>query len=150
MARKGSDEPLLIVIISGATGRTASEVLNASLAQFDQADVQILKKTHVRSSAAAVRASRTNLAVSPLPSASGLRNLSATDRCSRMSVARYTTAIPPSPILSTISYRPIVLPTILFVLRRGYPPGSVEDTPFIWTGRGRIGFPQTWTAAHLP
>ena len=53
--KKRGSEPLLIVIISGATGRTATEVVNASLAQFDQAEVRILRKTNVRSSAAAVR-----------------------------------------------------------------------------------------------
>lgn len=48
-------EPLLIVIISGATGRTATEVVNSALAQFDAAHVQVVRKASVRSSAAAAR-----------------------------------------------------------------------------------------------
>jgi regulator of PEP synthase PpsR (kinase-PPPase family) len=51
----GSDEPLLIVIISGATGRTAGEVVTSALAQFDQPNVRIEKNTNVRSRAAATR-----------------------------------------------------------------------------------------------
>jgi regulator of PEP synthase PpsR (kinase-PPPase family) len=46
---------LQIVIISGGTGRTASEVVNSALAQFEQADVQLVKKTNVRTRNAVVR-----------------------------------------------------------------------------------------------
>lgn len=55
MTTNAGEGMLLIVIISGATGRTASEVVNAALAQFDRADVQLVKKTNVRSRNAAVR-----------------------------------------------------------------------------------------------
>ncbi len=55
MAKPNSDEPLLIVIISGATGRTATGVVNSALAQFEQANVNIVQKTSVRSRAAALR-----------------------------------------------------------------------------------------------
>ncbi len=50
-----SELPLLIVIISGATGRTARSVVNSALAQFDQPNVRIVDGTNVRSSAAASR-----------------------------------------------------------------------------------------------
>jgi hypothetical protein len=50
-----NDEPLLLVIISGATGRTANEVVNSALAQFDEPNVRIVKKKNVRSRAAATR-----------------------------------------------------------------------------------------------
>ena len=48
-------EPLLIVILSGATGRTVLEVVNSALAQFDHPNVRIVKQTGVRTSAAAAR-----------------------------------------------------------------------------------------------
>jgi regulator of PEP synthase PpsR (kinase-PPPase family) len=51
-------EPLLIVIISGATGRTAQEVVNSALAQFRDADVRVVRETDIRSSAAASRVVR--------------------------------------------------------------------------------------------
>jgi len=52
---KNRQEPLEIVIISGATGRTAREVVHSALAQFDEAPVRIVKKTGVRTSTAAAR-----------------------------------------------------------------------------------------------
>ena len=55
MADEASGEPLLIVIISGATGRTAHEVVKSALAQFEPANVKIVRKTGLRSSAAAAR-----------------------------------------------------------------------------------------------
>ncbi len=50
-----SELPLLIVIISGATGRTARAVVNSALAQYDQPNVQIVEETNIRSGAAAAR-----------------------------------------------------------------------------------------------
>ncbi len=55
MAGEGSDEPLLVVILSGATGRTAEEVVNSAMAQFGDANVRIVKEKRVRSGAAAAR-----------------------------------------------------------------------------------------------
>lgn len=50
---KSKDEPLLVVLISGATGRTATQVVNAALAQFDHPLVRVIKKHDVRTAAAA-------------------------------------------------------------------------------------------------
>jgi regulator of PEP synthase PpsR (kinase-PPPase family) len=50
---KPHDKPLLVVIISGATGRTAGQVVNAALAQFDRPNVRVIKKNNVRTVAAA-------------------------------------------------------------------------------------------------
>jgi regulator of PEP synthase PpsR (kinase-PPPase family) len=47
---ESSDEPLTIVILSGATGRTAENVLNTALAQFDKPNVRIVKQANVRTS----------------------------------------------------------------------------------------------------
>lgn len=46
-----TNEKLLIVIISGATGRTANEVAASALAQFEDANVEVVKKTNVRTGA---------------------------------------------------------------------------------------------------
>jgi regulator of PEP synthase PpsR (kinase-PPPase family) len=45
-----NDDPLLVVIISGATGRTAGHVVSSALAQFDRPNVRIVKKCNVRTS----------------------------------------------------------------------------------------------------
>ena len=50
---KSPDKPLLVVIISGATGRTAGQVVNAALAQFDRPNVRLIKHNNVRSVSAA-------------------------------------------------------------------------------------------------
>ncbi len=50
---KTRDDPLWVVIISGATGRTATQVVNAALAQFDQPNVRLIRKGGVRSVKAA-------------------------------------------------------------------------------------------------
>lgn len=55
MAAKHDSEPLLIVVLSGSTGRTASELIHSALAQFKAPDVRIVKKTGVRSAAKAAR-----------------------------------------------------------------------------------------------
>jgi regulator of PEP synthase PpsR (kinase-PPPase family) len=47
---------LTIVILSGSTGRTCDEVIQAALAQFDEPDVNIVRETKVRTIRAAVRA----------------------------------------------------------------------------------------------
>lgn len=47
------DEPLRVVIISGATGRTATQVVNAALAQFDQPEVRVVCHGGVRTVTAA-------------------------------------------------------------------------------------------------
>lgn len=52
---KSPDNPLLIIIISGATGRTAGQVVNAALAQFDRPNVRMIRKNNVRSATAARR-----------------------------------------------------------------------------------------------
>ncbi len=49
------DKPLSVVILSGATGRTAAQVVNAALAQFDRPNVQVVKHNNVRSVSAARR-----------------------------------------------------------------------------------------------
>ena len=58
MPHESTDQPLLIAIISGATGRTAHEVVNSALAQFGDANVRVIKKTGVRTSRAATQAVR--------------------------------------------------------------------------------------------
>ena len=50
-----NDQPLTILIISGATGRTAAQVVNSALAQFDEPNVRIVKKTNVRSARSAAK-----------------------------------------------------------------------------------------------
>ena len=47
---KSKGEPLTIVILSGATGRTAEQVLNTALAQFDEPNIHVVKKKGVRTS----------------------------------------------------------------------------------------------------
>jgi [pyruvate, water dikinase]-phosphate phosphotransferase / [pyruvate, water dikinase] kinase len=46
-------KPLLIVIVSGSTGRTAEQVVRAALAQFGSPTVRILKQSNVRTVAEA-------------------------------------------------------------------------------------------------
>jgi len=46
--------PLVIVILSGATGRTASHVVNSALAQFESPNVRIVRRVDVRSPQVAV------------------------------------------------------------------------------------------------
>jgi hypothetical protein len=58
VAKQATEQPLRIVIISGATGRTAQEVVNSALAQFGDANVQVVKKTGVRTCRAAAEAVR--------------------------------------------------------------------------------------------
>jgi regulator of PEP synthase PpsR (kinase-PPPase family) len=53
--KKKKDRPLKIVIISGATGRTARQVVQSALAQFDDPNVEIITRTNVRSQRAAVK-----------------------------------------------------------------------------------------------
>ncbi|MHB8861288.1 MAG: pyruvate, water dikinase regulatory protein [Pirellulaceae bacterium] len=50
---KPNDKPLCVVIISGATGRTATQVVNAALAQFERPSVRLVKHHNVRTVAAA-------------------------------------------------------------------------------------------------
>ncbi|MCH5373390.1 MAG: kinase/pyrophosphorylase [Planctomycetes bacterium] len=45
-----------IVLLSGSTGRTVKEVVDAALAQFKDPDVEIILKSHVRSVKAAIQA----------------------------------------------------------------------------------------------
>ncbi len=52
---KSKRQNLVIMIISGATGRTATQVVEAALAQFDDPNARIVKKTNVRSAKAATR-----------------------------------------------------------------------------------------------
>ncbi len=47
--------PLTIVIISGATGRTAQQVVKSALAQFGDSNVQVVTKTNVRTRRAATK-----------------------------------------------------------------------------------------------
>lgn len=54
MMTKSKEKPLTIYILSGATGRTAKQVVASALAQFDDPKVRIVKKTNVRSARAAV------------------------------------------------------------------------------------------------
>ncbi len=49
------DTPLLIVIVSGGTGRTATAVVTSALAQFERPSVQIVDHKNVRTSSAACR-----------------------------------------------------------------------------------------------
>lgn len=58
---KSKCQDLAIMIISGATGRTATQVVESALAQFDDPNARIVKKTNVRSAKAATRIVR-NLA----------------------------------------------------------------------------------------
>lgn len=44
-----------VILMSGSTGRTVEEIVRAALAQFDDPDVQIDRRTHVRSVKAARR-----------------------------------------------------------------------------------------------
>jgi hypothetical protein len=46
------DHSLTILIISGATGHTAEQVVNSALAQFDEPDADVVKMTNVRSASA--------------------------------------------------------------------------------------------------
>jgi regulator of PEP synthase PpsR (kinase-PPPase family) len=57
MAKKTrkQDPPLKIVIISGATGRTAQQVVQSALAQFADPNVEIITKKNVRSQRAATK-----------------------------------------------------------------------------------------------
>jgi regulator of PEP synthase PpsR (kinase-PPPase family) len=48
-------KPLTLVILSGGTGRTAEQVLNAALAQFEQPSVRVVMRTQIRTPAAARR-----------------------------------------------------------------------------------------------
>ena len=50
---KPTDKPLSVVIISGATGRTATQVVNAALAQFERPHVRVVKRHNVRTVTAA-------------------------------------------------------------------------------------------------
>ncbi len=50
---KPTNKPLLVVLISGATGRTAKQVINAALAQFDRPDVRLIERNTVQTAAAA-------------------------------------------------------------------------------------------------
>ncbi|MHB8971897.1 MAG: pyruvate, water dikinase regulatory protein [Pirellulaceae bacterium] len=50
---KPNDKPLCVVILSGATGRTATQVVNAALAQFERPNVRMVKHRHVRTVTAA-------------------------------------------------------------------------------------------------
>jgi [pyruvate, water dikinase]-phosphate phosphotransferase / [pyruvate, water dikinase] kinase len=50
---RSHDEPLLVVLLSGATGRTATQVVNAALAQFDHPLVRVIKQHNVRTATAA-------------------------------------------------------------------------------------------------
>lgn len=52
---KSKRQDLTILIISGATGRTATRVVESALAQFDDPNARIVKKTNVRSAKAATR-----------------------------------------------------------------------------------------------
>jgi len=52
---KPKRQDLSIVVISGATGRTATQVVQSALAQFDDPDARIVKKTNVRSAQEAAR-----------------------------------------------------------------------------------------------
>lgn len=47
------DRALLVVLISGATGRTATQVVSAALAQFDRPSVRTIRRNNVRTAAAA-------------------------------------------------------------------------------------------------
>lgn len=55
MTENSGEETLLIVLITGGTGRTANEVVSSALAQFDAREVRRVTKTQVRSRAAATR-----------------------------------------------------------------------------------------------
>lgn len=57
-SQNSSENTLLIVVITGGTGRTANEVVSSALAQFDAAEVHRVTKTQVRSRAAAIRVVR--------------------------------------------------------------------------------------------
>jgi len=48
-------EPLRIIVLSGSTGRTCNEVVRAALAQFDEPNVKVIRKTNVRTAKAAVK-----------------------------------------------------------------------------------------------
>ena len=52
---KPKRQELAIVIISGATGRTATQVVESALAQFDDPNVQLITKTNVRSAKSATK-----------------------------------------------------------------------------------------------
>ncbi len=52
---KAKQQNLSIVVISGATGRTATQVVKSALAQFDDPSARIVKKTNVRSAKEATR-----------------------------------------------------------------------------------------------
>jgi [pyruvate, water dikinase]-phosphate phosphotransferase / [pyruvate, water dikinase] kinase len=52
---KSKRQELVIVIISGATGRTATQLVKSALAQFDDPDVRLVQKTNVRSAKAATK-----------------------------------------------------------------------------------------------
>jgi regulator of PEP synthase PpsR (kinase-PPPase family) len=53
MVSSKAKQPLTVVIISGATGRTAEQVVKSALAQFDEPDVRVEVRTNVRSQQAA-------------------------------------------------------------------------------------------------
>ena len=55
---QSKNQPLKIVILSGSTGRTAEQVVKAALAQFDDQDIRLVKKTKVRSVSSALKAVR--------------------------------------------------------------------------------------------
>ncbi len=50
--------PLTVVILSGGSGRTAESVLAAALAQFDGADVKLVRQAHVRTAPEALKVVR--------------------------------------------------------------------------------------------
>ena len=52
---KSKRQELAIVIISGATGRTATQLIESALAQFDDPNVRLVQKTNVRSAKSATK-----------------------------------------------------------------------------------------------
>lgn len=54
MSDSDKDTPRTIVVMSGSTGRTVEEVVQAGLAQFDDPQIRILRRPRIRSAAAAV------------------------------------------------------------------------------------------------
>jgi [pyruvate, water dikinase]-phosphate phosphotransferase / [pyruvate, water dikinase] kinase len=52
---KTPQQPRRIILLSGSTGRTVEEVVKAALAQFEEPDVVIDLRPHVRSAKAAIR-----------------------------------------------------------------------------------------------
>ena len=58
MARKQTEKPLLVIILSGGKGHTAEAVVKAALAQFDSPAVDVVLRTNVRVEKTALKAVR--------------------------------------------------------------------------------------------